>query len=103
MTTLTKEKICEQVQNKLSLTPRDAKNILEMLLEEMKNKLESGEDVKISGFGKWAVKKKRSRQGRNPHTGQSMEITARNVVTFHPSDKLRAVVNSEGLPVKATG
>lgn len=94
MSTLTKEKICDAIQSKLAFSPKESKNLLEMVLEEMKATLETGKDVKISGFGKWAVKEKRSRQGRNPHTGTSMEITARTVVTFHPSDKLRSVVNS---------
>ena len=66
-----------------------------MLLEEMKSELESGSAVKVSGFGKWAVKAKRARPGRNPHTGQKLEISSRKVVTFHPSDKLRSLVNAQ--------
>ena len=93
--TLTKERVCEQVQKKLGFSPKDAKELLEMLLEEMKTDLEAGQAVKISGFGKWTVKDKRSRPGRNPHTGQKLEISSRRVVTFHPSDKLRALVNSD--------
>ena len=69
--------------------------ILEILLEEMKTKLEIGEEVKVSGFGKWVVREKNSRPGRNPHTGKKIEITARKVVTFHPSDKLRDLVNDK--------
>lgn len=91
--TLTKERICDQVQKKLGFTPKEAKELLEMLLEEMKAELENGNSVKVSGFGKWAVKAKRARPGRNPHTGEKLEISSRRVVTFHPSDKLRAVVN----------
>ena len=92
--TLTKERICDQVQRKLGFTPKESKELLEMLLEEMKAELESGNPVKVSGFGKWSVKSKRARPGRNPHTGEKLEISSRRVVTFHPSDKLRAVVNS---------
>ena len=66
-----------------------------MLLEEMKSELENGSAVKVSGFGKWSVKAKRSRPGRNPHTGEKLEISSRKVVTFHPSDKLRSLVNNE--------
>ena len=69
---------------------------MEMVLEEVKQQLAEGEDVKISGFGKWSIKEKRSRPGRNPHTGKQIEISARRVVTFHPSDKLRDSVNSKG-------
>ena len=63
----------------------------------IKSKLENGEEVKISGFGKWVVREKRSRPGRNPHTGQRIEISARRVVTFHPSEKLREAVNNADL------
>lgn len=59
----------------------------------MKLKLEAGTTVKISGFGRWEVREKRSRPGRNPHTGDRIEIAARRVVTFHPSDLLREAVN----------
>ncbi|MBP6219078.1 MAG: integration host factor subunit alpha [Oligoflexales bacterium] len=93
--TLTKERICDQVQKKLGFSPKESKDLLEMLLEEMKLELEGGNAVKISGFGKWAVKAKRSRPGRNPHTGQKLEISSRSVVTFHPSDKIRALVNDQ--------
>jgi integration host factor subunit alpha len=93
--TLTKERVCEQFQKKLGFTPKEAKELLEMMLEEMKAELEAGHSVKISGFGKWTVKGKRARPGRNPHTGERLEISSRRVVTFHPSDKLRAMVNNE--------
>ena len=93
--TLTKERVCEQIQTKLGFTAKEAKELLEMILEQVKAELENGEDVKISGFGKWNVKSKRSRPGRNPHTGGKIEISARHVVTFHPSDKLRAAVNNQ--------
>ncbi len=91
--TLTKDTMVEMIRDKIGFPIKEAKDILEMVLEELKLKLEEGQDVKISGFGKWNVKEKRSRPGRNPHTGARIEITARKVVTFHPSDKLRSVVN----------
>jgi len=87
--TLTKDGIAEQ-----NFPVQQAKDSLEMILEEIKSSLESGSDVKISGFGKWAVKHKKTRRGRNPHTGAQIEVTARTVVTFHPSDKLRDSVIS---------
>lgn len=91
--TLTKDVLIEMIHDKVGYPVKEAKEILEMILEEIKSKLEEGKDVKISGFGKWAVKEKRSRPGRNPHTGKRIEISARRVVTFHPSDKLRNSVN----------
>ena len=93
--TLTKDQIVEKIRAQGKYSSQDAKRIVETLLEEVKAKLEAGEEVKISGFGKWAVRQKRSRPGRNPHTGEKIEITARRVVTFHPSDKLRGIVNGE--------
>ncbi len=91
--TLTKDVLIEMIHDKVGYPVKEAKEILEMILEEIKLKLEEGKDVKISGFGKWAVKDKNSRPGRNPHTGDRIEISARRVVTFHPSDKLRESVN----------
>ncbi len=90
--TLTKEKVIEQFQ-KLGFSSRIAREYLEILLEQIKHDLEQGNAVKISGFGKWSIRKKSSRPGRNPHTGGKIEITERNVITFHPSDKLRLLIN----------
>ena len=91
--TLTKDTLVELIRDKVGYPVPEAKEILEIILEEIKLKLEEGKDVKISGFGKWSVKEKRSRPGRNPHTGERIEISARRVVTFNPSDKLRNAVN----------
>ncbi len=93
--TLTKDVLIEVIREKIGYSAKEAKDILELILEEIKVKLEAAEDVKISGFGKWSVKEKRARPGRNPHTGKKIEISARKVVTFHPSDKLRELVNQE--------
>ena len=93
MTTLTKDLLVEMIRDKVGYPVKEAKEILEIILEEIKLRLEDGKDVKISGFGKWTVKEKRSRPGRNPHTGEKIEISARRVVTFHPSDKMRESVN----------
>ena len=92
--TLTKEKLSEKVQSQLNVSSSDAKNYLELLLEQIKLELEKGKDVKISGFGKWSVRVKKKRPGRNPHTGSRIEISSRSVVTFHPSDKLRGAINN---------
>jgi len=91
--TLTKDALIEMIRDKVGFPVTEAKDILEIILEEIKLKLEEGKEVKISGFGKWTVKEKRSRPGRNPHTGERIEISARRVVTFNPSDKLRNAVN----------
>ena len=88
--TLTKDMLVELIKSKLGSHTKTSREALEVLLEEIKVRLEKGKDVKISGFGKWMVREKKSRPGRNPHTGKKIEITARRVVTFHPSDKLRA-------------
>lgn len=92
--TLTKEKLSEKIQAQLNLSSSEAKNYLELLLEQVKLELEKGKDVKISGFGKWSVRVKKKRPGRNPHTGSRIEISSRSVVTFHPSDKLRSAINN---------
>lgn len=91
--TLTKDLLVEMIRDKVGYPVKEAKDILEIILEEIKLRLEDGKDVKISGFGKWNVKEKRARPGRNPHTGEKIEISARRVVTFHPSDKMREAVN----------
>jgi integration host factor subunit alpha len=91
--TLTKDALIEMIRDKVGYPVTEAKDILEIILEEIKTKLEEGVEVKISGFGKWTVKEKRSRPGRNPHTGDKIQISARRVVTFNPSDKLREAVN----------
>lgn len=92
--TLTKDSLSENLHIRIGLSIKEARTIIEMLLEEIKMKLETGEDVKISNFGKWSVRKKRSRPGRNPHTGEKIEISSRRIVTFHPSDKLRERLNT---------
>ena len=95
--TLTKDKIVDLIKTKTQFSNQEAKDLVEVILETIKGRLEKSEEVKISGFGKWIVKEKRSRPGRNPHTGQKIEITARRVVTFHPSEKLRDAVNNADL------
>jgi integration host factor subunit alpha len=96
--TLTKDRIMELMKTKSQISSPEAKVLVETVIESIKSKLEAGEEVKISGFGKWVVREKRSRTGRNPHTGEKIEIVARKVVTFHPSEKLRDAVNNSTLP-----
>ncbi len=91
--TLTKFQIIEEVRANNRLTKKQSSETVEALLEIMKETLASGEDVLISGFGKFYVKEKRERRGRNPATGEDMMLDARKVITFKCSGKLRERVN----------
>ena len=90
--TLTKNRIFEEVSN-LGFTYKRAQEISETLLGIIKDTLQSGEDVLISGFGKFCVKHKKKRRGRNPATGQDLVLSERKVVTFRPSAILREKIN----------
>ena len=91
--TLTKSQIIEEVRANNRLTKKQSSDTIEALLEIMKETLASGEDVLISGFGKFCVKNKKERRGRNPTTGEYMMLDARKVVTFKCSGKLRERVD----------
>ena len=93
---LTKAEIVSQLTNHLGFTKKQASETVETLLELIKSSLESGEDVLISGFGKFCVKQKEERRGRNPATGGDMMLASRKVVTFKCSGKLRDKVNGSG-------
>jgi len=93
--TLTKNNIVTEISNKIGFTKKDSVDIIEKLLEIIKKTLEDGEDVLISGFGKFCVKKKGERKGRNPATGEPMMLKARKVVTFKCSGKLREKISTE--------
>ena len=86
---LTKKDIVEQIQAQLGFLRNESISITETLLELIKSTLESGEDVLVSGFGKFCVKEKKERKGRNPATGEDMMLKPRRVVTFKWSGKLR--------------
>lgn len=92
----TKASIIDEICQKIGLPKKDSTDIVELLFDTMKQTLERGENLKISGFGSFTVRQKKSRLGRNPQTGQAMEITARKVVTFKPSQVLRDALNNEG-------
>ncbi len=92
---MTKADIIERVQKKIGGTRLECAALVESVLSIMKDTLETGEDVKISGFGKFTVRKKHDRKGRNPQTGEDMTITARRVLTFKPSPSLRSAANGE--------
>jgi integration host factor subunit alpha len=86
---LTKADIANAVHSKLGLSKNQSTDIVESLLEIIKSRLESGEDVLISGFGKFCVNEKKERRGRNPATGEDLMLSSRKIVTFKCSGKLR--------------
>ena len=92
---LTKAKIVEAVAEQIGYTKNQSVNTIETLLELIKRSLESGEDVLVSGFGKFCVKEKHKRRGRNPATGEDMMLESRRVVTFNCSRNLRDRVNGK--------
>ena len=92
MATITKIDIIEYLSDKYQLSKHDTKNGVENFLEEIRSSLESGHDVKLSGFGNFELRDKSSRPGRNPKTGDVVPVSARRVVTFKPGQKLRARV-----------
>ncbi len=91
---LTKADFAEELLDELGLNKREAKEIVELFFEEIKSSLERGRQVKISGFGKFELRDKNSRPGRNPKTGEEIPITARRVVTFRSGQKLKARVET---------
>jgi integration host factor subunit alpha len=93
--TLTKAKIVEAVAEQTGYPKNQSINTIETLLEIMKRALESGEDVLVSGFGKFCVKTKHERRGRNPATGEDMMLEPRMVVTFRCSRQLRDKINGK--------
>jgi len=89
---LTKAEVAEHLYEKVGLSKRDAKNMVEIFFEEIRETLESGEQVKLSGFGNFDIREKKERPGRNPKTGEDIPISARRVVTFRPGQKLKCRV-----------
>jgi integration host factor subunit alpha len=89
---MTKSDIAESIRTKVGIQRKDAEDFLESVLQIMKDTLSSGEEVKISGFGKFAVRQKNDRRGRNPQTGDIITITSRKVLTFKPSVLLKDVL-----------
>jgi integration host factor subunit alpha len=91
--TLTKAELADILVEKVAgMNKVDAKEIVELFFEEIRSSLESGEEVKISGFGNFQLRDKPQRPGRNPKTGEEVPISARRVVTFHASQKLKGMV-----------
>ncbi|MDQ6977768.1 integration host factor subunit alpha [Ghiorsea bivora] len=86
---MTKAEIATIICDRVGLSKKESSHIVEIVLEEIKNTLEKGEDVKISGFGHFMVRAKNSRRGRNPKTGESIIIEPRKVVTFRASQLVK--------------
>lgn len=101
--TLTKAELIDAVYEKVGFSKKEAADLVELVFESMKEELCKGGAIKISGFGKFRVRDKNSRMGRNPQTGQAMMISARKVLTFSPSRILRDGINGKStvLPSKA--
>ena len=91
---LTKADLAEKLFEDLGLNKREAKEIVELFFEEIRQALERNEQVKLSGFGNFDLRDKRQRPGRNPKTGEEIPITARRVVTFRPGQKLKTRVEA---------
>ena len=93
MAALTKADIALHLTEKLGLNNREAKELVEAFFEDIRIALGNGNDVKLSGFGNFVLRKKNARPGRNPKTGEDKVISARTVVTFRPGQKLRARID----------
>ena len=91
---LTKADMAEHLFEELGLNKREAKDMVEMFFEEIRQSLEDGRQVKLSGFGNFDLREKKQRPGRNPKTGEEIPISARRVVTFRPGQKLKARVEA---------
>ena len=98
--TLTKAELADMLFERLGLNKRESKDMVEAFFELVHSTLVQGEDVKLSGFGNFNIRRKAPRPGRNPRTGESIPINARNVVTFHASHKLKAIVQGDAPPAQ---
>jgi integration host factor subunit alpha len=92
---MTKADIVETIYGKVGFSRKESAEIVDLVFDLMKDTLEAGNKIKISGFGNFIVREKRSRKGRNPQTGQEIQISARRVLTFKPSQVLRKALNTD--------
>ena len=100
--TLTKAELAELLFERLGLNKRESKDMVEAFFEIVHGTLVQGQDVKLSGFGNFNIRRKAPRPGRNPRTGEAIPIEARRVVTFHASHKLKDQIQGNGLVELAT-
>ena len=91
---MTKADIIEGVYEKVGFSKKESAEIVELVFDQLKETLERGDKVKISGFGNFQVRQKKARVGRNPQTGKEIEISARRVLTFRPSQVLKTALNA---------
>ena len=96
---MTKADLIESVYQKIGFSKKESADLIELIFGTMKDTLASGSKIKISGFGNFVVREKRARMGRNPQTGEAMEISARRVLTFRPSQVLKNELNGEDKPI----
>ena len=94
--TITKSSLIKSICNTSNLPTQESTSAVESILEIIKRTLESGEDVLISGFGKFCLKEKKERRGRNPETGDDMMVDARRIVRFKCSNLMRDKINEKG-------
>ncbi|HKL77446.1 MAG TPA: integration host factor subunit alpha [Gammaproteobacteria bacterium] len=92
---ITKADLVEMLHDRIGFSKKEARELVETSLDEVRASLASGEEVKLSGFGKFELRDKPPRPGRNPKTGEEVTITARRVVNFRPSQVLKSRVNGE--------
>jgi len=92
---MTKADLVENVYLKTGFSKKESADIVEMVFDILKTTLETGDKIKIAGFGNFVVKQKATRRGRNPQTGEEIEITSRKILTFKPSQVLKAAINGE--------
>jgi integration host factor subunit alpha len=92
---MTKADLVEVIFEKVGLSKKEAQNIVEIIFDSIKDSFREGESVKISGFGTFNVRQKRSRRGRNPKTGEELEITPRKVLTFRASNQLKSAIEKK--------
>src|SRR4051812_43229359 len=100
---MTKADIVEALYEKVGFSKKEAADLVELVFDTIKGSLASGDKIKISGFGNFVVREKRSRIGRNPQTGQSIESSPRGLLPFRPSEAPRAEANAplKGKPISA--
>lgn len=94
---MTKADIVERVYQKIGFSKKESSDLVEQVFNHIKTTLEKGEKVKISGFGNFIIREKHERIGRNPQTGDQIKISARRVLTFRPSQVLKAMLNGEDI------
>lgn len=92
---MTKADIVEKIYDKVGFSKKDSAELVELVFDIIKGTLETGDKIKIAGFGNFVVKGKADRRGRNPQTGEEITITARKILTFKPSQVLKASLNAD--------